>query len=296
MKIVAIFAAFFVCRVIQYIFLKKTSGKIEGRTQLLGYTAFQYLLCAVLSVFLLTDIKGIFSVSPMGMAISILGGIAMFSSSLCSMTALKNGVQLVLTSLFSSMSILIPTIASVFLFGESMSLWQIAGVAALLYAAYLLLGISKASYQDFSVKGLLFLVGLFAADGLTMLAQKCYPHYEPQADTAVYTFLSFGTAFVLTGLMAGTDMVRTKTKITRVLSKDILLGGAILAGMLFIIMYLGILAVPLISAVVLYSLVAGGTLIIAFLVGATVFKEPVTKRNLIGLAIGIAALVVINAL
>jgi len=31
-------------------------------------------------------------------------------------------------------------------------------------------------------------------------------------------------------------------------------------------------------------------------VGAIVFKEPVTKRNLIGLAIGIAALVVINAL
>ena len=295
MKIVAVFAAFFLCRIIQYIFLKTTSGKIEGRTQLLGYTAFQYLVSAVLSVFLLTDQNSLFSVSPTGMAISVLGGIAMFTSSLCSMTALKNGVQLVLTSLFSSMSILIPTVASVFLFGEAMSIWQIAGVAALLYAACLLLGITGASCRNFSARGLLLLLGLFLADGLTMLAQKCYPHYEPQADTAVYTFASFGTAFVLTGLMAGTDMVRTKTPITRVLSKDILIGGTVLAVMLFVIMYLGIVAVPLVSAVVLYSLVAGGTLIIAFLVGAIVFKEPVTRRNLVGLLIGIAALVVINA-
>lgn len=296
MKIVVIFAIFFMCRIIQYTFLKTTSGKIEGRTQLLCYTAFQYLVSAVLSIFLLTDIKSIFSVSPMGMAISILGGIAMFSSSLYSMTALKSGVQLVLTSLFSSMSILIPTVASVFLFGETMTIWQIAGVAALLYAAYLLLGISKATYQNFSVQGLLLLLGLFLADGLTMLAQKCYPYYEPQADTAVYTFLSFGTAFVLTALLGGTDVIRTKTSITRVLNKDILIGGAVLAGMLFVIMYLGILAVPLIPAVVLYSLVAGGTLIIAFLVGAIIFKEPVTRRNLVGLLIGIAALVVVNAL
>lgn len=295
MKIVAVFAAFFLCRIIQYIFLKTTSGKIEGRTQLLGYTAFQYLVSAVLSVFLLTDQNSLFSVSPTGMAISVLGGIAMFTSSLCSMTALKNGVQLVLTSLFSSMSILIPTVASVFLFGEAMSIWQVAGVAALLYAACLLLGITGASCRNFSVRGLLLLLGLFLADGLTMLAQKCYPHYEPQADTAVYTFLSFGTAFVLTGLMAGTDMVRTKTPVARVLSKDILIGGAVLAVMLFVIMYLGIVAVPLVSAVVLYSLVAGGTLIIAFLVGAIVFKEPVTRRNLVGLLIGITALVVINA-
>lgn len=296
MKVVAIFAAFVVCRVIQYIFLKKTSGKIEGRTQLLAYTAFQYLVSAVLSVFLLSDIERIFSVSPLGMAISVLGGIAMFCSSLCSMTALKNGVQLVLSSLFSSMSILIPTIASVFLFDEAMSIWQIAGVAALLYAAYLLLGITKATYQNFSMTGLFLLLGLFLADGLTMLAQKCYPYYEPEADTAVYTFLAFGTAFVLTGIMSGVEMVRTKTSAARVLNKDILTGGAVLAVMLFVIMYLGILAVPLIPAVVLYSLVAGGTLIIAFLVGAIVFKEPVTKRNIIGLVISIAALVVINAL
>lgn len=296
MKIVTIFALFFVCRIIQYTFLKTTSGKIEGRTQLLCYTAFQYLVSAVLSVILLKDIDRVFSVSPVGVAISILGGIAMFSSSLCSMTALKSGVQLVLSSLFSSMSILIPTVASVFLFGEDMSAWQIAGVAALLYAAYLLLGITKSTYQNFSVKGLLLLLGLFLADGLTMLAQKCYPHYEPEADTAVYTFLSFGTACLLTAVMGGTDLIRTKTGITKVLHKDILIGGAVLAGMLFVIMYLGILAVPLVSAVVLYSLVAGGTLIIAFLVGAIIFKEPVTRRNLVGLLIGIVALVVINSL
>ena len=295
MNITIIFVIFFVCRVIQYTFLKRTSTKIEGRTQLLTYTAFQYLISAVLSIFLLSDFKRIFSVSPVGMAISVLGGSAMFCSSLCSMTALKNGVQLVLSSLFSSMSILIPTVASVFLFQEAMSIWQMVGVVALLYAAYLLLGITRATYQNFSLKGSLLLLGLFLADGLTMLAQKCYPYYEPMADTVVYTFLAFGTAFVLTAVMSGVDMVKEKTNVFRVLHKDLVVGGSVLATMLFAIMYLGVLAVPLVSAVVLYSLVAGGTLIIAFLVGAIIFKEPVTRRNIIGLLISVLALVLINA-
>ena len=295
MTITIIFVIFFLLRVIQYTFLKRTSTKIEGRTQLLTYTAFQYFISAVLSIFLQSDFKRIFSVSPVGMAISVLGGIAMFCSSLCSMTALKSGVQLVLTSLFSSMSILVPTIASVFLFHEAMSIWQIVGMVALLYAAYLLLGITRSTYQNFSVKGFLLLCGLFLGDGLTMLAQKCYPNYEPSADTAVYTFLAFGTAFVLTAIMGGVDMAKEKTNVFRVLHKDLVLGGGILATMLFAIMYLGVLAVPLVSAVVLYSLVAGGTLIIAFLVGAIIFKEPVTKRNIIGLLISVLALVLINA-
>ena len=128
-----------------------------------------------------------------------------------------------------------------------------------------------------------------------MLAQKCYPNYEPSADTAVYTFLAFGTAFVLTAIMGGVDMAKEKTNVFRVLNKDLVLGGGILATMLFAIMYLGVLAVPLVSAVILYSLVAGGTLIIAFLVGAIIFKEPVTKRNIIGLLISVLALVLINA-
>lgn len=106
MQIVLIFAVFFVCRVVQFTFLKKTSVRIQGRTQLLTYTAYQYLISTVLSVFLLADIRSVFSVSPSGLVIGVLGGIAMFSSSLCSMSALNRGVQMILTSLFSSISIL----------------------------------------------------------------------------------------------------------------------------------------------------------------------------------------------
>lgn len=296
MKVVIIFVIFFLCRIIQNIFSKRTSGKIEGRTQLLTYAAFQYLISVVLSILLVADIRSIFSVSPVGIFISVMGGIAMFSSSLCSMTALKNGVLIILTSLFSSISIIIPTVASIFLFDEDMSIWQAIGIAALIYAAYLLLAISKESYQNFSFKGLGLLLGLFIADGMTMLAQKCYPHYEAEGDTAVYTFLAFGTAFILTGTMSVVDICKNKTSIFKVLNKDLYVGGAVLALMLFIVMYLGVLAVPLVSAVILYSLVAGGTLIMAFLVGAIVFKEPVTPKNIIGFVIGLAALIVINAL
>lgn len=295
MKIAVIFLAFFVCRIIQGIFLKTVSGKIEGKTQLLVYTAFQYLVCGVLSLLLLSDIRNLTCVSPVGLGLSVLGGIAMFSSSMCSMTALKNGVMLILTTLFSSISIIIPTVASVFLFEESMSIWQCLGIAALLYASYLLLGITKENCRHCSPKGVALLIGLFVAEGMTMLTQKCYPYYEAGGDTAVYTCLAFSTAFLLTGSMGAVDLCKNKIKLSQVMNKDIYIGGSILALMLCLIMYLGVLAVPLMPAVILYSVVAGSSLILAFGVGAILFKEPVTKKNVIGLLISIAALIVINA-
>lgn len=295
MKIAVIFLAFFVCRIIQNIFLKKVSGKIEGKTQLLVYTAFQYLICGVLSLLLLSDIRNLTSVSPVGLGLSVLGGIAMFSSSMCSMTALKNGVLLILTTLFSSISIIVPTVASVFLFDEFMSIWQILGVAALLYASYLLLGISKENYRNCSPQGVVLLIGLFAAEGMTMLTQKCYPCFEVDGDTAVYTCLAFSTAFLLTGSMGVVDMCRNRIRLSQVLNREIYIGGCVLALMLCLIMYLGVLAVPLMPAVILYSVVAGSSLILAFAVGVIIFKEPATKKNVIGLLISIAALIVINA-
>lgn len=296
MKIAFIFSAFFVCRIIQSIFVKKVSGKIEGKTQLLVYTAFQYLVCGVLSLLLLSDIRNLISVSPVGVGLSVLGGIAMFSSSMCSLAALKSGVLLILTSLFSSISIIIPTVASVFLFDESMRIWQILGVAALLYSSYLLLGISKENSRGCSPKGVGLLIGLFVAEGMTMLTQKCYPYYESGGDTAVYTCLAFSTAFLMTGSMGAVDLCKNKIKLSQVMNKDTYIGGAVLALMLCLIMYLGVSAVPLMPAVILYSVVAGSSLILAFGVGVIVFKEPVTKKNVIGLLISIVALIVINAL
>jgi len=91
---------------------------------------------------------------------------------MCCLMALRSGVLFILTTLFSSISLLVPNITSIFLFGEHMSIWQWLGMAVLIYAAYLLLGCSKEAYRNFSAKSVLFLLGCFVGDGVTMLSSK----------------------------------------------------------------------------------------------------------------------------
>lgn len=295
MKVIGIFILFFMCRIFQNIFTKRTSNNVNGRTQLLTYTAYQYLICMLLSLpaFLLGDLN----IPPVPALIaSIIGGIAMFASSMCCLMALRSGVLFILTTLFSSISIIIPNTASIFLFGESVGLWQWGGMAALIYAAYLLLGCSRDAYKNFSMKSVMFLLGIFVAEGVTMFSSKCYAAYAPESDVAIYTSLAFGTAFILTGIMGATEMAKAHSSIKTVMNKKLYICGLVLAAMLFVIMYISTIAASLVPAVILYSLASGGSLILALLTAAICFKEPVTKKNVIGLVISIVALVVINAL
>lgn len=295
MQIVFLFILFFICRIFQSIYTKKASTGIEGRAQLLTYTAFQYLVCTLLSVPILF-VSGSVDLSPAAAGSALLGGIAMFCCSMCTLMALRKGAFFVLTTLASSVSIIIPTVASIFLFDEPMSIWQVLGIAVLIYGASLLLGFSKDMYKQFSVKSLPYLLGIFAAEGMTMLAQKCFSGYGAGGNVAAFSFLAFGTAAVLTGLMSGVEIHRTKSSISQVMHKKLWVCGMVLAVMLFVIMYLATIAAALVPAVILYSLSAGGTLIVSLLVSSIVFKEKATGKNLVGLGISIAALIVINTL
>ena len=295
MKIVILFAVFFVCRIFQNIFTKRTSGLVNGRTQLLTYTSYQYLLCMLLSLPAFLSAKAAFPTTP-ALIWAVIGGIAMFSSSMCCLMALKSGVLFILTTLFSSISIMIPNTASIFLFSEKMSIAQWIASAALIYSAYLLLGCTKEAYKSFSFKSILFLIGIFLAEGFTMLSSKAYAAYAPNADAAFYTSFAFGTSFLLTGLMSFLDIRKTKAAFSSVMNKKLYLSGFVLSSMLFIIMYLSTIAAGLVPAVILYSVVSGGSLILSLLTARIFFKEPVTQKNTIGLAIAIIALIVINTM
>lgn len=295
MKVFLIFTAFFICRIFQNIFTKRTSGLVSGKTELMTFTSYQYLLCMLLSLPALLSAKFVFPTAP-AIIWAVIGGISMFSSSICCLMALRSGVLFILTTLFSSISIMIPNIASIFMFKENLSLPQWIASAALIYSAYLLLGCSKEAYKTFSLKSVLFLIGIFIAEGFTMLSSKAYAAYAPDADAVFYTSFAFGTAFVLTGLMSFFEIRKAHSSLFSIMNKKLCLCGFVLSLMLFIIMYLSTIAAGLVPAVILYSVVSGASLILSLLTARIFFKEPVTKKNIIGLIIAMAALIVINTM
>ena len=80
------------------------------------------------------------------------------------------------------------------------------------------------------------------------------------------------------------------------LDKKLYLFGALLAVAVFTISTTVTLAAKTVPSVVLFPVSSAITLTVSTVVGAIVFKEKITVKNILGLALGLGAILVLNLL
>lgn len=280
---------------------KKSSVLVSGFDAYLQFGAFRYLLCALLAFFLLvfSALKngvGLFSggISAPALYISLIAALAFAVSFFCSLSALKSGAM-ALVSLAGSAGLLIPCVCGIFLFNEPMSVWQFGGIALLMVSAFLLAGYSKRLNGSFSWKTALLLAGSMLSNGAIMMAQKLYSKYVENGDAAVFSFLSFlfaGIFFLIIWFIALAAGKRSPRLMGRALAGY----GAVNSGALLVINQLATVAAAVIPSAILFSVNDGGGTIITAVTAAVFFREKLTPRAIAGIAVGIAALLVINIL
>ena len=78
------------------------------------------------------------------------------------------------------------------------------------------------------------------------------------------------------------------------ITKKTYLFALFLAIAVFLINQLATLSTPLISPVILFALINGGSTIISALVGAVMYKEKLSMRATIGIILGIGALIALK--
>lgn len=143
-------------------------------------------------------------------------------------------------------------------------------------SAFLLLKSSKDTYNNFSVKTVLLLIGTLVSNGGTMLMQQMFTHYLPDGDVTLFSFISFATVAVL-GLPA-ILLIKPKqnnegTTQENKLTKALIIYGIALAVALFIINQFATLCTVLVSPVILFTFINGGGTIISTIVAAILYKE-----------------------
>ena len=281
------------CRIAQHICGKNTSKSIKGISCFIQYCAYSNILSAILGLLLILLAKNGFNCSLNTLLISCFSGLMLAASSGFSLAAMKSGT-IALTSLFGTGGILVPCIAGIFLFGHPMSWGQWGGIALFFVAAYLLIGSSAKIYSGFSFKTLILLIGTMLTNGFTMLAQQMCTFYVPDGDVSVFSFLSFGIVGVLL-LILSLIPAKGEAKIEYRLSSKLLLLGAVSAIAVFIINQLATLSTELVSPAILFAFINGGSTIIAAIVAAVGFHEKLTIRSILGIIIGVIALVIIKA-
>lgn len=282
------------CRIAQHLCNKESSEEIKNIVTFVHYGAFRQIISAVLAFFLILIMRNGFHCDLPTVIIAGISSLMLIASMGCNIMVLKSGT-IALASLFSTAGLLVPCIAGIFLFGQPMSVGQWAGVALFIISAYFLISSSGKIYHGFSWKTFLLLLGVMLSNGITMLAQQMFSHYVPNGDVSVFSLLSFGIGGILM-LSLLPITARTEQAPILKLSNKLIGYGIALSSAVFIINQLATLATALVPPAILFSFINGGSTVIGTVVAAICFKEKLTLKSVIGVALGVASLIIIKAL
>lgn len=283
-----------IARVVQAVFSKRSSNEVKSIALTVRYTAYQYAISTALGlILLLTDVSG-GKINAATVIIALLSGVSLFFSTFFSIYGMKSGT-VSLVSMFGTAGLLVPIIAGVFLFDQPISLMQGVGTAIFFVSARLLIKNSKNTYNGFSFKTFLLLLGSMLANGTTMLAQQMYTHYVPDGSISLFSFLSFG---IVAAAGYPTALVMGKTEKYKganiKLGKTLYICGIALAAAVFVINQFATTLTALLPPVFLFTFINGGGTIISTLVAAVIYKEKLSVYSILGVIIGIGSMVLIK--
>ncbi len=286
------------CRVVQAIFSKRASLEVKNLTMQSGYSAFYYSVSAVLGIILLAiEDKG-FPLDWLTLLFSLISGVSLFLCTFCGISAMKNGT-VSLNSMFGTAGMLIPIAAGMIFWNQPVSVMQWVGLAGFFVASFFLVKGSKKIYSGFSLKTALLLLVQLLSNGATMVAQQLFTTYVPDGSVTMFSFISFATAALLGYLMFVAMKLGGRAEgsapVETGLSKILFVCGISLAVAVFVINQLATISTALISPVILFTFINGGSTVISTLVAAIMYKEKLSANIIIGVLLGVVSLIVIKS-
>lgn len=246
-----------------------------------------YLTCVVISFLMLPD-KGLLRSGSMTTLLCGLGGGLFFVLALvCMQSSIRsNGAGL--TSAFARLGLIVALGLSVLLFREKPTPMQLVGIGLAIGAIVVLRSDGGAKTRRRGGFALLLLT--LAASGCADAMAKVFDVYGPQAEDKLYFFWLFVTALLLCAVLAAVEGVRTKKKLRF---------GAFAAGTLvgvpnYFSSYLLLRSLQALPATVAYPSYSTATILLVLALSALFFHERLTRRQWPGIALILAALVLLN--
>ena len=283
-------------RVVQSVFNKRAAVSIPKRADLyVRHSAYRQIVAFLLAAafLLIESLVRHTSVERIGatVAYASLSGVCLSLSLLCGLYAIRHST-LALTSFFGTAGLLVPTVISAVFYEERFGVWQIIAFAALLASVWLLVGGDKRR-RPVSWKTLLALLAISLLEGGTMLAQKLFGMNVSNGNVSAFTAMQFLIAAVLSAFALLFFPKRPKDTIEQLPPRSYLY-GFFLAAAVFVISQLATLTTPLLPAVLLFAIINGGATLIAALVDTVLYGEKLTCQGILGLLLGIGALIMMK--
>ncbi len=292
------FVAIMIMRVMQSLFNKQTSNTLIGSMRVyIFYIALKSSLSAAFSVITLLIFRDFSTISLQGIAISGISGIFIAISAYFGIISLRHN-PMVLCSIFSTAGMLIPIIASSFLFGDKLSAYQIIFVLTLFVGIYLIISSRGKSNRRsaFSVKSFFLLFGSFLCNGACMLCQKLFGEFHADENVSLFSLLTFLIPAILLGIAIPLmPKGEENSNVFKMIPKKLYGIASVLAFAVFVINQLVTMMTPYVDPAVLFAIVNGGASVISATVGFIIYKEKLSLKSGIGIIIAVVSLVLIKA-
>ena len=206
------------------------------------------------------------------------------------MTASTQSSGITITSLSSKLSVVLPTLAGVLIFHEHLSLKVSIGIVLALVALVLVVGGNGKQTDKMKMAKLLLPLLIFFGTGIGDILMKLNEQRNTADNMGFMIAFIYAIAMLFSIILVAYDLIRGKSK----WQMKSLFGGIALGVINFFSTYCVFHAMRYFDNVVLFPIYNIGVVCLTALVGWLLFKEKLTWKNYLGLAIAIIAVVLIT--
>lgn len=246
-----------------------------------------YLTCIVIAFLMLPQKSALAAPGGTTLLCSGIAGFLYVLSLVIMQTSLRiNGATL--TTAFSKLGLLVTLAVSILLFGERPGALQGLGIA-LVAGSMVLIHAEKEGGQNAAGSFPLLLIMLVTSGSSDVMA-KVFEQVGSRSEDGLYLFFLFFTAAMLTSGLALLEYRKTGK---RILLRELAAGIALGIPNYFSSMLL-LRALTKLPAFIVYPSCSTGTILLVMIASAFLFKERIGRRQLLGLLLILAALVLLN--
>lgn len=210
-------------------------------------------------------------------------GVATALSNFYKMRSLSEG-PMHITLLITTASMIIPTMSGVF-FGESFSILKLIFVVILI--GFLYLSFDTSGGGKINKKWIIFVILAFLMQGAIGVLQKVHQTSEYKSELSGFLFVAFTCSLLYSRIMAKRSFKELD------FGKKHVIFAVVCGICTYLMNYLNLKLSGLLPTQLFFPLVNGSAIVLSSLSSVLIFKEKISRRQLVGLVGGIFALVAI---
>ena len=215
--------------------------------------------------------------------LGVLFGVVTALSNYYKMQSLSCG-PMHITLLITTSSMIIPTMSGVF-FSESFSVYKLILVFVLIFFIYL--SLEKKNSTEINKKWLIFCALAFVLQGSIGILQKIHQSSEHKDEIGGFLFVAFICSIVYSHFRAKKGFKALN------FNRKLFIFAPICGLCTFLMNFLNLRLSGLLPSQIFFPVVNGSAIILSSVMSVIIFKEKLTKRQIMGLCGGILSLIFI---